>query len=149
MTHQEIVRGYYQAINDRDMKRVVSLTSEKCKFNDIPQGKTLTGKNALKDDCSIWLAAFPDGTVQVNRLIPAEDYVVVEFTGKGTHTGPLGEGAEALPATNKKVELRFCDLVKLDKGLISEVTSYYDQATLLRQLGRAETAKARPEARPH
>lgn len=151
MNNEQIARRLFQCINERDMDGMTALTSDDCNFIDVPQGTTLTGRNAPREDCEIWLSAFPDGSVQVLNVVGGNDYAVVEYVGRGTHTGPLGRGADALPPTNQKVELHFCDVLQIKGGKIVGVHSYYDLATLMRQLKiLAQPAqKPRPEARPH
>ena len=150
MTNEQIAQDFYQCINDKDMDRLTRYVSDKCKYIDVPQGKTLTGKNAPREDCETWLTGFPDGKVQVLNQIVSGDWVVTEFVGRGTHTGLLGKGTDALPATHQKVELHFCDVMLFQGGKIISVTSYYDLATLTRQLEAGKGApRTRPEARPH
>jgi predicted ester cyclase len=47
----------------------------------------------------MWAQGFPDGKVTIDRVIASGDHVVVEFTGRGTHTGTLATSIEEIPAT--------------------------------------------------
>ena len=38
---------------------------------------------------TLWATGFPDGRVEIENVIEDGDKVVLEFTGRGTHTGPL------------------------------------------------------------
>lgn len=151
MANEQLVRKLYQCINERDLDGITALTHDNCRFIDVAQGKTLTGKNAIREDCETWLSGFPDGTVQVLNVIVAGDNAVVEFLGRGTHTASLGAGSDALPPTYQHVELSFCEVLRFEGSAIASVTSYYDAATLMRQLKLLEqpAKKPRPEARPH
>jgi ketosteroid isomerase-like protein len=54
--------------------------------------------------------------------------------GRGFHTGPLA-GPQAGAATQKKLELKVCELLRIKDGQIAESRVYFDAATMMRQLG--------------
>jgi ketosteroid isomerase-like protein len=53
------------------------------------------------------------------------------FAARGTHTGPLGP----IPATGKSAEVVVCDIVEIRDGKIYREREYYDQLTMMQQLG--------------
>ena len=61
--------------------------------------------------------------------------MVVEFTGRGTHTGPLSGPSGVMPPTQKRVELQLCDVWEVNGGKLANLRSYFDTATLMSQLG--------------
>lgn len=61
--------------------------------------------------------------------------MVVEFMGRGTHTGPLHTPTGDVPATGRRVDLPFCDVHRIEDGKITNGRSYFDLATMMRQLG--------------
>jgi hypothetical protein len=57
----------------------------------------------------------------------------VQWTGTGTFSGAQWQGIEP---TGDRVELRGCDVIRLDEdGHVEENTVYYDGAEFLRQIG--------------
>ena len=69
------------------------------------------------------------------NLFATEDHVVLEYTGRGTNTGPLHLPMGDVLATERQGELRICDVTQTRDGKIISYHTYYDTMTLLRQLG--------------
>jgi len=83
-----------------------------------------------------YLTALPDAHLEVTLMIAKGDYVVAHVIVTGTHTGPLPTPAgKSIPATGKKVVLKFCDTYELKDGKIFRSWSFGDMASLLGQLG--------------
>jgi steroid delta-isomerase-like uncharacterized protein len=78
--------------------------------------------------------AFPDQRNEVLALHHADDAVLVEAVVRGTHRGPL----RSLPPTGREFELPILAIFVFegDEKLVCERV-YFDQATVLRQLGVA------------
>jgi hypothetical protein len=65
--------------------------------------------------------------------------VVAEFIAEGTNDGPLG----SMKPTRPKMSLPFCEICHFDKqGRIVSGGCYYDQYTLLTQLGHIQPLAA-------
>jgi hypothetical protein len=79
--------------------------------------------------------AFSDGRITDPQHADAGDIVVAQFTVEGTNDGPLG----SMRPTGRKMSLFFCDVCHFDKqGRIVSGSCYYDQYTLLAQLGHIQ-----------
>lgn len=141
-----IARGVYDAYNKRDFNAAAKLASEGFEGHDMTMGEIMHGPEGVKQDLERWAKAFPDSKADIVRIGATEDGVVVEFTGHGTHTGPLDTPAGPIAATNKKVELSFCDVMEIRNGLITSQRRYWDANTLMRQLGLAPEQAATPAA---
>jgi steroid delta-isomerase-like uncharacterized protein len=90
----------------------------------------------------MWADGFPDGKVTIDRTIASGDNVVVEYTGTGTQTGTLRGPGGDIPATGRSVTLHLCDVHEIRDGKIRKVSSYFDSASLLEQLGVMPEARA-------
>jgi predicted ester cyclase len=90
----------------------------------------------------MWDTAFPDGMVTVDRVIAQGDHVVVEFTGRGTHTGTLTTPAGAIPATGRSVTLQFLDVLEFTDGKVASQRTYFDTGSMMAQLGISATRPA-------
>jgi steroid delta-isomerase-like uncharacterized protein len=77
--------------------------------------------------------AFPDQRNELIALHHADDAVVVEANLYGTHEGPL----RGLPPTGRKFEMRFCAVFVFEEERLVCERVYFDQNTILRQLGIA------------
>ena len=79
---------------------------------------------------------FPDGVVKIRRSFGRGDWACVEVLFTGTHTEPMaGPDGTEIPPTGKSIELPYCMVMKFKDGLVSELYEYYDQMSLMQQLG--------------
>jgi hypothetical protein len=76
-------------------------------------------------------------------MFATEDQFVLEFTGRGTNTGPLHLPTGDIPATGRWAELRLCDVAQIRNGKIVSFHTYYDIMTMLQQLGLVPAGIAR------
>jgi len=84
---------------------------------------------------SIELEGFPDSTVELTNVFATEDQSVIEFTGRGTNTGPLHMPIGDIPPTGKYSEVRFCSVNRVVSGKVVSIHQYFDVMTMLQQLG--------------
>lgn len=141
-----IGQGIFEAYNKRDFDAAAKLVSEGHEAHDMTMGEILHGPDGVKTDLERWARAFPDSSVEIVRAGATQEGAVVEFTGRGTHTGPLDTPTGSIPATNKKVELSYCVVMEIRNGLITSQRRYWDANTLMRQLGLAPEQAAVPAA---
>jgi steroid delta-isomerase-like uncharacterized protein len=78
-----------------------------------------------------WRSAAPDLFMAVERMEVERDFVIVEWTAKGTNTGK-GNG---VPATGKRILIRGNSRFRVVKGKIVEVWNNFDRDEIFRQLG--------------
>ena len=138
MTAQDnaaFVRDIHSAWNRRDFDHIASVTSDDCKWVAIPTGQTFSGKEGLRQYSLGWASAFPDGQIQETNLIAGDDGAVIEFVGRGTHTGTLSGPAGDIPPTGRSVEMSFCEIYRIKEGKVVGGSIYFDMVTLLGQLG--------------
>jgi predicted ester cyclase len=79
--------------------------------------------------------AFPDGGHTLVRAVSAGDRCAIEGVWSGTHTGPMASPAGVVPPTGRGVTLPFCGVHTVRDGRIAAMTIYFDQMTMLVQLG--------------
>jgi steroid delta-isomerase-like uncharacterized protein len=138
MTAQDnaaLVRDIHSAWNRRDFDRIASVTSDQCNWVMIPTGQKFSGKEGLRQYSQGWASAFPDAQIQETNLIAGDDGAVIEFVGRGKHTGPLSGPAGDIPPTGRDVELPCCEIYRIEDGKMIGGAIYFDMATLLGQLG--------------
>ena len=102
------------------------------------------GREDIKAFMTDFRKAFPDlnfwGTAD---LIAEGDYVVGQWEGGGTHTGPVFSDflAGSLPgATNRKMHFTGTTVLRLENGKIVEEKGLDDGVTALTQLGLIKIA---------
>ena len=137
-----IARSLYDRWNEREFDEVAGLMAADGEIVLVGSGTRFVGPEGSIDFSRMWADGFPDGKVTIDRTVAAGDTVVVEHTGKGTHTGTLRGPAGDIPATGRSVTLQLCDVHDIRDGKIRRVSSYFDSASLLQQLGVMPEARA-------
>lgn len=132
---EKIVRIFHESWDLRDPDRGAAVIAADCHFEDVARGELLPGPEAYKMDYHRWRAAFPDGEVKITRVIVDGDWAVVEFTNRGTQTGPLQSSLGTFPPSGRRMEVRYCSVMRVAHGQVVEGRDYYDSASIARQLG--------------
>jgi predicted ester cyclase len=98
-----------------------------------------SGRKEVRAFATRFRASFPDlnfwGTAE---LLGQGDYVVGQWEGGGTHTGPAFDDLPlgSLPAsTGKRMHFTGTTVLKIENGLITEELGLDDGVTVLKQLG--------------
>jgi ketosteroid isomerase-like protein len=118
---------------------VVSNAVKGLAYMDHGRNITLNTRDKFREWTEGWAKAFSDGRITNSQYIDAGDIVVAQFTAEGTNDGPLG----SLKPTGRKMSLAFCEICHFDKdGRVVSGGCYYDQYTLLTQLGHIQPLAA-------
>ena len=143
MTSQDlgkIVREMFEAWNAKDLDRCASHAHPDAKMTTTAFGATVTYREYIEN----WARAFPDGKIELKNLVVQGDKAIAEFTGRGTHTGPLKGPMGELPATQRRVELLCVECYEFRGGKVAEGRTYFDAYSLFTQLGIGVPAQGRP-----
>lgn len=101
--------------------------------------KPLRGRDEVRKFALTFREAFPDlGFGATAELIAEGDYVVGQWRGGGTHTGPAFDDLPvgSLPAgSGKRMEFTGTTVIKVVDGMIAEEVGLDDGVTVLKQLG--------------
>lgn len=117
------------------LEKSVTAFATDSRHTNIPLGITLPGSEGYKQSGMFFAEGFPDSRIEVTNVFATEDQVILEYTGRGTNTGPLHLPMGDIPATGRQAELRLCDVMQIRNGKIVSYHSYYDTMTMLQQLG--------------
>ncbi|HZD67168.1 MAG TPA: ester cyclase [Acidimicrobiales bacterium] len=133
MSNVDTHRSAHEAFNRRDWGGVVEHFSADAEYTDQARGVTVKGPVEFVDYLQTgWIAAFSDARVTETRYTDGGDRTVTQFVGTGTNDGSLGP----MPATGNKMIVPFCEILEYDAmGRVTRGELYYDQASLLSQLG--------------
>lgn len=133
----EAVLGSFDAFDAHDLDGAVGPLADDCAWTEHATGTTHAGSGAIKDWFASFFTAFPDLAVSQLTVYDAGDAVVATFTLTGTNDGPLGP----LPTTGRQATWCVCDVFRFDgRPLAVAGETFYDQLSLLAQLGHAESA---------
>lgn len=126
-----IVRRAIEEVLNRGNLRVID---ELCAPNLIahdPSGPDRAGREADKQFVELLRAAFPDLHFTIHELIAQGDTVVIRYTATGTHQGAF----QGIPPTGRRATVQGVGVHHLENGRIKESWAFWDQLSLLRQLG--------------
>ena len=131
----DLARRLHEAWNERSFDEMAEASAPDAKITIVGSGDTFEGAEGSRAYNTMWADGFPDGKVTVDRVIASGDYVVVEFTGRGTHTGTLVTSMGEIPATGRSLTLQLCDVMEFKDGKVQSQTTYFDSGSMMAQLG--------------
>jgi steroid delta-isomerase-like uncharacterized protein len=129
---EAIVREHMASENVHDFDTTIG-TFAHPRYELIATGEIYDGEEDVRRYYAESRSAFPDQRNEVVALHHADDAVVVEFVLLGTHLGPL----RALPPTGRAFRCRMTALFIFEDDRLLGERVYFDQTTILRQLGLA------------
>ena len=133
------LRAAHESWNKRDFEGVLSSVADGLVYTDHGRNITLNSREKFRAWTEGWAKAFSDGRITNPHYIDGGDTVVAEFTAEGTNDGLFG----SMKPTGRKMSLPFCEICHFDKqGQIVSGGCYYDQYTLLTQLGHLQPLAA-------
>ena len=121
------------------LDKIVAYIAEDFEFVDVPTGRILRGPEGYRQMALFFADGFPDSVLEITNVFATEDQGVIEFTGRGTNTGPLHMPTGDIPPTGKYSELRFCSVNRARSGKVASIHQYFDVMTMLQQLGLVPT----------
>ena len=130
-----LVRSLYDGWNSRNFDVLADATAPDGTITFMGSGEVLKGPEGSRVYSEMWANGFPDGRVTIDSIFADGDRVVVEITGRGTHTGTFVTSMGEIPATGKSVTLKLCDVLQLSDGKVKSQHSYLDTGSMMAQLG--------------
>jgi steroid delta-isomerase-like uncharacterized protein len=131
----DLARRLHEAWNERNFDEIADATASDATITIVGSGDTFEGVDGSRDYNRMWADGFPDGKVTIDRVIESGDLVVVEFTGRGTHTGTLVTSMGDIPATGRSMTLQLCDVMEFKDGKVRSQKTYFDTGSMMAQLG--------------
>lgn len=129
---EEIVREHMDSENRQEFDATLD-TFEHPRYELIGTGEVYDGTEEVERYFAQTRRAFPDQRNELLALHHADDAVLVEAVVRGTHRGPLG----SLPPTGREFQLPILSIFLFDDDKLIGERVYFDQTTVLRQLGIA------------
>jgi steroid delta-isomerase-like uncharacterized protein len=132
---EQVVREHMESENEHDFDTTVGTFSHP-RYEIVPTGDVYDGEAEVRRYYEETRAAFPDQRNELVSLRHADDAVIVEFDLLGTHRGPL----RGVPPTGRSFRCRMSAVFEFEGERIVCERVYFDQLTILRQLGLAPEA---------
>jgi steroid delta-isomerase-like uncharacterized protein len=129
---EEIVREHMDSENRHEFDATLD-TFGHPRYELIATGEVYDGTAEVAGYYEESRRAFPDQRNELLALHHADDAVLVEAVVRGTHRGPL----RSLPPTGREYELPILAIFEFDGDTLTCERVYFDQMTVLRQLGIA------------
>jgi steroid delta-isomerase-like uncharacterized protein len=126
------VREHMESENHHDFDTTIG-TFAHPRYELIATGEVHDGEAAVRSYFAESRTAFPDQRNELIALHHCDDAVIAEFDLLGTHLGPL----RSLPPTGRAFRCRMAAFFLFEGDRIVCERVYFDQATILRQLGLA------------
>ena len=132
--HRPLLDRYVERYNAGDLDGVMDLYADDA-VQIMPDG-TFSGRRAIRDRLAKELDAFSDLAHRVVSYVEQGDSFADECVFVGTHTGPvlLPDNTE-VPATGKRIEIPCMELCVVRDGKLIVDNMYYDNLSVLVQLG--------------
>jgi steroid delta-isomerase-like uncharacterized protein len=132
---EAIVREHMESENDHDFDVTLG-TFEHPRYEIVPTGDVFDGADEVRRYFEDSRTAFPDQRNELIALHHTDAGVIVEFTLKGTHEGPL----RGIPPTGKEFTCRTVAFFLFEEDQLVCERVYFDAATILSQLGLVQPA---------
>ena len=129
---EEIVREHMDSENRHEFDVTLD-TFEHPRYELIATGDVYEGPEEVSGYFEESRRAFPDQRNELISLNHSDDAVLVEAIIRGTHKGPL----RSLPPTGREFESRILAMFVFEEDRLVCERVYFDQLTVLRQLGIA------------
>ncbi len=139
-----LVQRHYDALGRGDLDDAVELFDPAVETM-TPNG-TLKGLDEFRALGEAFRTAMSDMHHEIIRSYELGDTVVVEGVFSGIHTGPMVGPDGAIPATGNTVTFPFADFLQYREGKCVSHRIYWDNVTLLAQLGAVPQGQNRNRA---
>lgn len=133
-----IARRLYDGWNERKFDELADMMAPDGRIEIIGSGDVFEGPDGSRRYSTMWSGGFPDGKVTIDNIFGSGDSVVIEYTGSGTHTGPLLTSMGEIPATGRSMTMKLCDVVQFRDGKVASQHTYFDTGSMMAQLGLTE-----------
>jgi steroid delta-isomerase-like uncharacterized protein len=132
---EAVVREHMESENRHEFDVTLG-TFDHPRYEIIPSGEVHDGPEEVMRYFKDTRTAFPDQRNELIALHHTEAGVIVEFTLKGTHEGPL----RGIPPTGKEFTCRTVAFFLFEEDQLVCERVYFDAATILSQLGLVQPA---------
>jgi steroid delta-isomerase-like uncharacterized protein len=127
----DVARSAFAAWNAHDVEQILTLNTSDVVLESDTNPAPVRGHDELRRFAQAYLTAFPDLRFDVEESFASGDRVASRWTATGTHRGEF----RGVPATGRAVTIHGCTVNQVRDGKTARAWTYWDSATLMRQLG--------------
>ena len=129
-TPKQVALKWVAAYNSHNADDAAALYDVNVTNVQMPYGKPVQGREAMRATYIKVFQAFPDIHVQVENIVENDQWVAVEWMFSGTMKGEFA----GHPPNNSHFTMRGCELFQVMNGKIHTQRGYWDKATMFSQL---------------
>jgi steroid delta-isomerase-like uncharacterized protein len=126
-----IKKLFDEIMNGRKFDAIKDVISPTFTHHGIPDAKG--GPDGFREVMEQFTSAFPDMKINPEHIIADGDMVATRGHWTGTNNGSF----MGMPATNKKVNVQFIDVWKIQDGKCQENWVQMDMVGMMQQIGMA------------
>ena len=134
MSNTDNHRAAHEAFTSQGAVAAGSSFADDATYFDAARGLHVKGKDEVVSFLTGWKTAFSDAAVTEATYLDTGEWSIARFQARGTNDGPLG----TLPATGRRIDMPFCELIHWQNGKAVDGALYYDTGTMMVQLGHME-----------
>jgi carboxymethylenebutenolidase len=141
MTRSELEKLWEDHLNgefiSKDVEATLATMTDDASVDHVPVHSGGRGKDALRPFYrDVFIPSWPDDTEQtnINRVV-GDSQLVDEIRTRFTHDRPMEWFLPGVPPTYESIEIDIIVVVQFRGDKIACERIYWDQATVLRQLG--------------
>jgi steroid delta-isomerase-like uncharacterized protein len=128
-----------KAMNSGDVAAVCKYYAEDAVMTVSGESEPVKGRKAIEENTTAWFSAFSIKKMEFPTVLVSDNYIVIEMSWEGTHSGAFITPEGEIPASGRNVSLQGIMILKTNaEGLITEDRTYYDTADFMKQLGLLE-----------
>jgi len=131
----DVVDEWWKTFEQGDFDALMRLVAPDAEIV-MPGGARFRGPAALRPVLEAYYNGFPELRHEIVNAVESDTAIAIELKITMPHTGVFVTPAGEIPPTGKVVVLDACDVVRVDSsGTIASWHSYFDQASMMAQLG--------------
>ncbi len=132
---RDLAARWFALFDAGDVEGATALAADDCEVT-MPGTGTMDRQTFAGVVLPMWLRAFGEGRRhEILDVVEEGDVAVVRVRFSGTNTGPMATPQGEIPATGRHVSFENCAVVTAAGGRITSWHSYFDQMSMLTQLG--------------
>ena len=136
--NKQIALSLLEALNARDLSLWSELLAEDY-IAEHPGVSVPLNKTKSVGYYQRFVTAFPDIHFEVLHVLAEGDHVLIHWRGSGTHTERLATvTGETIPPTRRRMRVSGALLTEVRDGKVVRLWGYFDQLSILAQLGITE-----------
>jgi steroid delta-isomerase-like uncharacterized protein len=131
----DVALSIFKSFDAKSFTEGLKAVSDDCVIVEVSNGDSFVGPTGLQRQYDKWARAFPDGRSEVKNVFTSGDWVAIESVWHGTHDGPWESPVGVIPASGNTISFSYSTIARIVDGLEVEERHYFDDASILRQMG--------------